>query len=150
MTDVSRLLQQARQRAAEQNLPYAGAFTPDEAYALLQGLPEAKLIDVRTQAEWQFVGTVPDAATLEWKRYPGMTPNPDFIGQLQSVADPGTTVLFMCRSGARSHEAASAAAAEGYAQAYNVLEGFEGDKDADNHRGAKNGWQGRGLPWAQS
>ena len=149
MTDVNRLLQQARQRAAEQNLPYAGALTPDEAYALLQALPSGKLVDVRTQAEWQFVGTVPDSATLEWKRYPGMTPNPEFIGQLQSLVDPQDTVLFMCRTGARSHEAASAAAAEGYAEAYNVLEGFEGDKDASNHRGVKNGWKARNLPWLQ-
>lgn len=147
---IQAILDRARQRAADNNLPYAGALTPPEAQQVLLGMPEAKLVDVRTQAEWQFVGTVPNAVQLEWKRFPGMTPNPEFIGQLQSVADPDATLLFMCRSGARSHDAATAAAAEGYAESYNVLEGFEGDKDASQHRGSVNGWQGHRLPWVQS
>ncbi len=93
---IQAILDRARQRAADNNLPYAGALTPPEAQQVLLGMPEAKLVDVRTQAEWQFVGTVPNAVLLEWKRFPGMTPNHEFIGQLQSVADPDATLLFMC------------------------------------------------------
>ena len=78
-----------------------------------------------------------------------MLPNPDFLAQLQARAPADAPVLFLCRSGARSHDAAIAATAAGYTQCYNVLEGFEGDRDAHGHRGALNGWQAAGLPWQQ-
>ncbi|AOY01369.1 rhodanese-like domain-containing protein [Jeongeupia sp. USM3] len=149
MSDAARILDAARQRGAAQGLPYTGAVTPAEAQLLLTSLPNARLVDVRTHAEWAFVGVVPGAELIEWKRYPGMAPNPDFLTQLRAVVDPESVVLFLCRSGARSHDAAQLAAAHGFATALNVLEGFEGDKDGEQHRGHLNGWKAAGLPWVQ-
>ena len=149
MVDVTAQLAQAAQRAQAAGLPYAGAVTPEEAHTLLNALHNAVLVDVRTQAEWNFVGGVPGAVCIEWKSFPGMLPNPDFLAQLQARAPADAPVLFLCRSGARSHDAAIAATAAGYTQCYNVLEGFEGDRDAHGHRGALNGWQAAGLPWQQ-
>ena len=149
MVDVTAQLAQAAQRAQAAGLPYAGAVTPEEAHTLLNALHNAVLVDVRTQAEWNFVGGVPGAVCIEWKSFPGMLPNPDFLAQLQARAPADAPVLFLCRSGARSHDAAIAATAAGYAHCYNVLEGFEGDRDAHGHRGALNGWQAAGLPWQQ-
>ncbi|MDK2122659.1 rhodanese-like domain-containing protein [Parachitinimonas caeni] len=150
MSQINQTLLAARQRAAAQNLPYSGALTPQEAHQLLQGLPAARLVDVRSAAEWQFVGQVPEALRIEWKTYPGMLPNPHFIEQLKQQADPEAVLLFLCRTGGRSHEAAAAAAASGYSECYNVLEGFEGDRDAEGHRGTVNGWKAHQLPWQQS
>ncbi|MBM3117894.1 rhodanese-like domain-containing protein [Jeongeupia naejangsanensis] len=149
MSEAANILDAARDRGIAQGLPYAGAVTPAEAHALLSTLPNARLVDVRTHAEWAFVGIVPGAELIEWKRYPGMAPNPDFLTQLKAAVDPESVVLFMCRSGARSHDAAQLAAAHGYATALNVLEGFEGDKDGAEHRGSRNGWKAAGLPWVQ-
>ncbi|BCL77284.1 rhodanese [Jeongeupia sp. HS-3] len=149
MSQAAQILEVASQRGRAQGLPYAGAVTPLEAQALLSSLPNAKLVDVRTHAEWAFVGVVPGAELIEWKRYPGMTPNPDFLTRLKAEVDPEGVVLFLCRSGARSHDAAALAAAHGYSTALNVLEGFEGDKDGAEHRGQLNGWKAAGLPWVQ-
>ena len=149
MANVSDVLQRAQQRAQTAQLPYAGALTPEEAFVLLQQLPGAVLVDVRTQAEWTFVGGVADAVQIEWKSFPGMQPNPAFITQLQAQVPGQAHVLFLCRSGARSHDAAVAATAAGFSHCYNILEGFEGDRDAHGHRGALNGWQAAGLPWQQ-
>lgn len=149
MVDVTPQLAIAGQRAQAGGLPYAGALTPEETHAVLTALPNAVLVDVRTQAEWSFVGGVPGAVCIEWKSFPGMLPNPDFLAQLKARVPGDALVLFLCRSGARSHDAAVAATAAGYARCYNVLEGFEGDRDADGHRGALNGWQAAGLPWQQ-
>lgn len=149
MSHTNDILQRARERAQTQHLPYSGALTPDEAHLLMAALPVAKLVDVRTAAEWQFVGTPPNAVTIEWKSWPGMVPNPNFLEQLKHQVDHEDVLLFLCRTGGRSHEAASLAAAHGFAECYNVLEGFEGDKNAAGQRGASNGWKGRGLPWSQ-
>ncbi len=149
MANVSDVLQRAQQRAQTAQLPYAGALTPEEAFVLLQQLPGAVLVDVRTQAEWTFVGGVADAVQIEWKSFPGMQPNPAFITQLQAQVPGQAHVLFLCRSGARSHDAAVAATAAGFSHCYNVLEGFEGDRDAHGQRGRLNGWQAAGLPWNQ-
>lgn len=149
MSKINDILRHAGERGGDMGLPYAGALTPDEAYELLQGIPQAVLVDVRSQAEWQFVGVVPEALRIELRSFPGMVPNPNFANQLQQQVDKEKLVLFMCRSGARSDEAARLATAVGYATVYNVLEGFEGDKDAEQHRGRLNGWKGRGLPWVQ-
>lgn len=149
MSDVTTILETAKQRAAEKSLPYSGAVTPPEAAQLLTQLPNAVLVDVRCTAEWQFVGTVPNSVRIELKTYPGMQPNPNFVAQLKEQVSPGSVVLFMCRSGMRSDEAAKLATQAGYGTAYNVLEGFEGDKDAHGHRGVVNGWKGHGLPWQQ-
>ncbi len=149
MSQVNEILENARSRAVSKALPYAGEVTPAEAWALLQAVPSAKLVDVRTQAEWQWVGAVPNAELIEWKSYPGMASNPNFMAQLNATVDPESVVLCLCRSGARSHNAAALAAQHGYTAAMNILEGFEGDKDSAGHRGSKNGWQAAGLPWTQ-
>jgi rhodanese-related sulfurtransferase len=147
---ISAILDAAQARASDRKLPYVGALLPTEAYALLQNAPGAKLVDVRTRAEWDYVGRVPGAVQIEWQRYPNGQPNPDFLVELQAQVDPEALVMFLCRSGARSHAAASAAMAAGYTQAFNVLEGFEGDKDQHGHRNSVGGWRVAGLPWIQS
>jgi rhodanese-related sulfurtransferase len=149
MSEVNNILAQASQRARDQGLPYSGAVTPSEAAALLSSLPGAVLVDVRSAAEWQFVGTVPNSVRIELKTWPGMQANPHFPAQLREQVSPEATVLFMCRSGVRSDEAARIATSIGYTAVYNVLEGFEGDKDQYGHRGTVGGWKGRGLPWQQ-
>ena len=150
MPDDSEILTQARQRAGEKGLPYAGAVAPAEAYALLVQHPGAKLVDVRSRAELDFVGRIPGSIEIEWKSYPGMQPNANFIEQLMQQVPPGAVVMFVCRSGGRSHETAMAAAQAGFRDAYNVLEGFEGNRDANGHRNSVGGWRAAGLPWVQS
>ncbi len=132
-------------------LPYAGALLPSEAHALMLQVPGAKLVDVRTRPEWDFVGHPPEALMIEWNTYPNGQRNPEFVEQLQAeVARTDAPVMFICRSGARSHGAATAATQAGYSNCYNVLEGFEGDKDAEGHRNSVSGWRVAGLPWVQS
>jgi rhodanese-related sulfurtransferase len=138
----------AAERARAMNLPYAGALLPAEAYALMQA--GARLVDVRTRAELDWVGRVPDALHVEWNAYPGGALNQSFLAQLGAAVARDEPVMFLCRSGGRSHNAAVAATQAGYAEAYNVLEGFEGDKDAGQHRNSVGGWRVRGLPWVQS
>ncbi|MEP6942444.1 MAG: rhodanese-like domain-containing protein [Betaproteobacteria bacterium] len=148
--ELTAVLEAARQRGAEAGLPYAGAVTPDEARALLEGLPGARLIDVRTRAEWEYVGRVPGSVLIEWNTYPSGTRNAAFAQQLDQAAGArDVPLLFLCRSGQRSDQAARAAHAAGYQRAFNVLQGFEGDKDAAGQRGHVNGWRHAGLPWTQ-
>lgn len=138
------------------NGAYAGDLSPAKAWELLRQDGAAKLIDVRTEAEWRYVG-LPDlggvgsqAGLIEWQRYPSMSQNENFIAELAAAApDKAAPVLFLCRSGARSRSAAMAATAAGYHAAYNVAEGFEGDLDQDGRRGGSNGWKVAGLPWRQ-
>lgn len=139
---------------------YAGDISPKEAWDRLAANPDAQLIDVRTLAEWNFVG-VPDLTgtgrklhCVEWQSFPGGQPNPGFteqaIGALTSAgASKSDPVLLLCRSGARSRAAAIALTAAGYSQAFNIANGFEGDADAQGHRGVLNGWKVSGLPWRQ-
>jgi rhodanese-related sulfurtransferase len=143
-------LDKARQRAKQMGLPYDGALTPREAYEVLKQSPGAKLVDVRTRAELDWVGRIPGAVEIELLTYPGNRPNPEFVQQLESEVDKATPVLFICRSGGRSHNAAMMATQAGYSEAYNVLEGFEGDKDSAGHRNTQGGWRAAGLPWTQS
>jgi rhodanese-related sulfurtransferase len=150
MADIEEIFKTARARAREQRLPYEGALLPAEAHAILQKQAGAKLIDVRSRAELDFVGRVPGSVEIEWKSYPGMRPNPQFLDQLKQQVPVDTVVMFLCRSGGRSHETAAAAAQAGYSEAFNVLEGFEGDRDAGGHRNTMGGWRARGLPWTQS
>lgn len=136
---------------------YAGDLTPQEAWELLARDERAVLVDVRTDAEWRFVG-VPDTAAIgrptafvEWVDYPAGRPNAAFLDQLaQAGLTPGDErpVVFLCRSGVRSVGAATTATAAGLGPAYNVLDGFEGGLDADGHRGG-DGWRAAGLPWRQ-
>jgi rhodanese-related sulfurtransferase len=150
MPDITEILKAAQARARERGLPYEGALLPAEAHAVLQAQPAAKLVDVRSRAELDFVGRVPGSVEIEWKSYPGMVRNPRFVEQLKQQVPEGSIVMFLCRSGGRSHETAVAAQEAGYRDAYNVLEGFEGDRDAGGHRNTVGGWRTRGLPWTQS
>lgn len=149
MGRLNELLALAHKRAEDMNLAYAGALTPREAHEVWQLAPGAKLVDVRTRAEWDWVGRVPDAIEIEWLGYPGSQPNPNFLSQLTHQVDREALVMFLCRSGARSSAAAIAATQAGYTNCYNVLEGFEGDKDAAGHRNRVGGWRFAGLPWIQ-
>ncbi|MCY4499679.1 MAG: rhodanese-like domain-containing protein [Rhodospirillaceae bacterium] len=136
---------------------FAGDIPVEEAWAVLRDEPDATLIDVRTDAEWSYVG-VPDLTGLgkhpllvSWQRFPDMAINAEFIEMLHRAGlSLDAANLFICRSGARSRAAALAMTAEGFSRCYNVAEGFEGDKDASQHRGTTGGWKAVGLPWIQS
>lgn len=126
---------------------YAGNITPQLAWAWMQS-GEGVLIDVRTDAEREWVGFVPGAIGLAWKQWPGMQLNPAFDQALQTAVPPGKKALMLCRSGVRSIAAARRATELGL-EAYNILEGFEGDPDEQAQRGRKGGWRFHGLPWRQ-
>jgi rhodanese-related sulfurtransferase len=143
------ILEKARERAQRMGLPYAGALTPREAHEIWQAAPGARLVDVRTRAEWDYVGRIPGATEIELLTYPGNRANATFLQELQQQVDKESLVMFICRSGGRSHNAAVLATAEGYDTCYNVLEGFEGDKDPQGHRNTVGGWRAAGLPWVQ-
>ena len=137
---------------------YAGDLSASEAWALLKSDPKAQLVDVRTTAEWNFVG-LPDLSSLgrdallvEWQSFPAMRANPSFVADTErsGAGDKDAPILFLCRSGARSRAAAVAMTAAGYRRAYNIAGGFEGDLDGERHRGRQNGWKASGLPWKQS
>jgi rhodanese-related sulfurtransferase len=145
--DTAAIKQAAADRAKQLQLPFAGALTPAEAHALMRA--GAKLVDVRTKPELLYVGRVPGSVPVEWQTYPGNAQNPAFLDQLAEAVEPGDTLMFLCRSGVRSHDAAAAAAKAGWRDSYNVLEGFEGAKDAEQHRGSVGGWRKAGLPWVQ-
>jgi rhodanese-related sulfurtransferase len=151
MTTSAELLARARARGRENQLPYAGAVTPQEAYALLKSDPHIKLIDVRTDAERDWVGRVDIPATqhfaVQWNTYPGGVPNQNFLPQLSQAADRNNVLLFLCRSGVRSRHSAKLATEDGYINCFDILEGFEGDKDAEGHRKTVGGWCKAGLPW---
>ena len=140
--------EKARERGQKLKLPYAGALLPAEAHALMQ--KGAKLVDVRTNAELQYVGSVPGSDAIEWNTYPEGQRNPAFLEQLAEAVRKDAAVMFLCRSGVRSHHAAIAATDAGWAEAYNILEGFEGDKGPAGHRNVAGGWKFARLPWVQS
>jgi hypothetical protein len=126
---------------------YAGDISPEQAWAWVQA-GEAVLVDVRSDAEREWVGFVPGAVAMAWKQWPGMEPNPQFDAGILAAAG-GKKAVLLCRSGVRSIAAARRATELGL-QAYNILEGFEGDPDAQAHRGRIGGWRLRGLPWRQN
>jgi len=138
----------AQERGKKLGLGYAGAVLPAEAHQLMQ--TGARLVDVRTKPELLYVGKVPGSLAVEWQTYPGNRENPEFLAELAAAVPKDQPVMFICRSGARSHAAADAATRAGWREAYNVLEGFEGDKDAGQHRNSVGGWRKAGLPWVQS
>jgi rhodanese-related sulfurtransferase len=150
MGKITEILNVAHQRAKDLNLPYAGALTPQEANELMRTAPGAKLVDVRTRAEIDWVGRVPGAVEIEWATYPGMKLNPNFLAALEQQVSKEALVMFLCRSGHRSQGAAMVATQAGYRDCYNVLEGFEGDRSPSNQRNVLNGWRVSGLPWEQS
>jgi rhodanese-related sulfurtransferase len=149
MSSTSEILARANERGA--GLPYAGAVTPQEAFALITGDGGVKLVDVRTNAERDWVGRVvvpaEQHAAVQWSMYPGGVPNPEFLPQLAAAAGKDEVLLFLCRSGVRSRHAAKLATENGYARCYDILEGFEGDKDGEGHRKSVSGWCKAGLPW---
>lgn len=152
MSHQQEVLAVAQKRAAENNHPYAGALTPQEAFEVLQGDPKALLVDVRTQAELALVGRVPAALNVEWAFYPGMVANVDFAEQLVAElnkrhVDKNSVLVFLCRTGGRSNSAATVAASLGFMQVYNTLEGFEGEANSQQQRTLINGWKHAGLPW---
>ena len=126
---------------------YAGDVTPQQAWQWVQA-GQAVLVDVRSDAERDWVGQVPGAAAVAWKQGPGMAMNPDFDAQSRAAVPAGTPAVLLCRSGVRSIAAARRATELGLT-AYNILEGFEGDADAEGHRGQRGGWRFHGLPWKQ-
>ncbi|MGB0920158.1 MAG: rhodanese-like domain-containing protein [Alphaproteobacteria bacterium] len=140
---------------------YAGNVSVETCWDVLTTDKSATLIDVRTTAEWAFVG-LPDLSSIgkqvgraEWVSFPTMSPNADFTAQVKAqLDDAGITteapVFFLCRSGQRSQGAAAALTAAGYTHCYNVAGGFEGDANSEAHRGTVNGWKVAGLPWVQS
>ena len=149
MPTLNAILHTARERANDAGLPYSGSLTPHEAWFLSEHAPGAVIVDVRSQAERDLTGYLDKAVAIEWQTYPDWHPNPYFISQLKAAVDPEALVMFMCRSGNRSHQAATEAQLAGYGAAYNIKEGFEGEKDRDGHRGVVNGWKAAGLPWKQ-
>jgi rhodanese-related sulfurtransferase len=140
---------------------YAGDVSPTQAWDMLNSDPKAQLVDVRTMAEWSFVG-LPDLSPLgrqvhcvAWQDFPAMAINPGFATEAAASvkaagAGADTPVLMLCRSGARSRAAAMALTGAGFTKAYNIAGGFEGDLDGERHRGRSNGWKAAGLPWRQN
>lgn len=131
---------------------------PKDAWDLLRRQPEAVLLDVRSRMEFEYVGHPVGAVHVPWQEYPDWHVDPGFVAHVSErlqVARPGwapeeVPVLALCRSGKRSEAAAAALAAAGFRRVYNIREGFEGDRDADRHRGTVNGWRHHGLPWEQT
>ena len=142
------LLDKARRAAREAGLPYAGGLLPKDAWTLFSA-GAAVLVDVRTNEERKFVGHVPGSVHVAWATGTGMTRNPRFVKELEAKVGKDAVVLLLCRSGKRSAAAAEAAARAGFSAVFNVLEGFEGELDADTRRGSLDGWRFHGLPWVQ-
>ncbi len=150
MGKITTILEAAQLRAKEMKLTYQGTLYPDEAYEILKSAPGAKLVDVRSRAELDWVGKVEGSVHIEWALYPGMKTNPNFVSQLEQQVDKESLVIFLCRSGVRSHHAATVATQAGYRDCYNILEGFEGNMNDEKHRNSVGGWRAAGLPWIQS
>ncbi len=149
IADPDALLARALARAGDNGLPYHGDVTPAEAWALHRA-GRARLVDVRTEAEWIYVGHVDGVPLVEWRAFGAQAPNPRFVEQLGAQVPREVPVMFLCRSGVRSQAAAETAARAGWRTALNVLEGFEGDLDDACRRGAIGGWRKAGLPWVQT
>jgi sulfur dioxygenase len=127
---------------------YAGDVLPQVAFQWWQqGI--AVLVDIRSDAEREWVGFVPGARVVAWKQWPGMAISPDFDDAIAQAVPPGKKALLLCRSGIRSIAAARRATQLGL-EAWNILGGFEGDADSSGHRGHLEGWRMRGLPWRQT
>lgn len=135
---------------------YAGDIDPKAAWELLCTDASAALIDVRTPAEWAYVG-VPNLGELgkrpvlvPWLDFPAMQINQHFVAQVSETVPADAPVVLLCRSGVRSRAAAIALTAAGFGPCYNIASGFEGDPDAERHRGTVSGWKVEGLPWIQT
>lgn len=137
-----------RAQAVEQGLRFSGQVPPALAWALVAA-EHAVLVDVRTAEERKFVGHVPGSVHVPWATGTALTRNPRFVRELEAKVGKSQVALLLCRSGKRSAEAAEAAAKAGFTQVFNVLEGFEGELDAQQHRGLVGGWRFHQLPWVQ-
>ena len=150
MGRLTEILSLAQSRAKEVKLAYEGILLPHEAAELLEMAPGARLIDVRSRAELDLVGMIPEAIHVEFRHFPGWALNPHFLTQLRQLTDPGDLTMFICRNGARSHQATLTASEAGWHDSYNVAEGFEGDFNKTTSRRSEiNGWKARGLRWLQ-
>jgi rhodanese-related sulfurtransferase len=148
-TLLPQALADARAAAQQAGLTYAGGVSPALAWQLFSE-GQAQLVDVRTGEERKFVGHVNGSQHVAWATGTSMTRNPRFVRELEAkVGGKEAVVLLLCRSGKRSVAAATAAAAAGFSNVFNVLEGFEGEIDAQKHRGGADGWRFHGLPWLQ-
>ena len=144
---ISEIITRAENRARERGISYRGLLTPEEAWTLLQDNTRAKLVDVRTREELNLIGRVPGALEIQWKLYPDWRLNPGFLDEVKARLAPGELILLLCRSGVRSREAAEFLVEHGFRNCFNVLEGFEGDKNSASQRVVA-GWKARGLPWS--
>lgn len=143
------VLDAARDAARQAGLSYAGGVPPNVAWQLFSE-GHALLVDVRSGEERKFVGHVPQSLHVAWASGTSLTRNPRFVRELEAkTGGKDAVVLLLCRSGKRSAMAAEAAAKAGFTQAFNVLEGFEGEIDEQQHRGVADGWRFHGLPWVQ-
>ena len=147
-TNLLQALQHVRAQAAADGLHYGGHVPPELAWRLFKA-KQALLVDVRTPEELSYVGRVPGAKHVVWAHGVAQVRNPRFLEELEAKVPKDAVVMFLCRSGKRSSAAAEAAAGAGYAHAFNVLEGFEGDLDEHHRRGQVDGWRYHGLPWVQ-
>ena len=151
-TALPQALEEALEHASEQGLRHAGGVRPPVAWALAQA-GQAVLVDVRTAEERKFVGQVPQSLHVPWATGTALTRNPRFVRELEARLAPHggkqAVALLLCRSGKRSVLAAEAAAQAGFTHVFNVLEGFEGEIDAQQQRGKSDGWRLHGLPWIQ-
>ena len=146
--EMEQILARAASRGQTASLTYAGEVTPQEAH-LLFSAHGAKIIDVRSRFENQYIGRIPGTPLVPWKHWPSGETNADFLTELQARCETSDIILFLCRSGIRSHATAEVAAAAGFKLAFNILEGFEGDLDQHRQRGNIGGWRKAGLPWIQ-
>lgn len=146
--EIELILETARNRARARGLYYRGALLPEEAWSLFQSHPKTKLVDIRSSEEWELIGSIPGAIQVQWKFYPDWNRNPLFLDQLEAAVSSDDFIILICRSGVRSSEAAQWLTQEGYSSVFNVLEGFEGDKNETDQR-IIGGWKVRGLPWSQ-
>jgi rhodanese-related sulfurtransferase len=138
----------AREQSSAAGLSHAGGVTPPLAWELFSS-GQAQLVDVRSGEERKFVGHVPGSVHVAWATGTSLTRNPRFVRELEAKFAKDAVLLLLCRSGKRSELAAEAATKAGFRNAFNVLEGFEGDRDADQRRGTVDGWRFHGLPWLQ-
>ena len=141
-------LEAVRAVALAPGLPYAGGVSPQLAWALFSA-GDAQLVDVRTVEERKFVGHIAGSLHVPWATGTAMTRNPRFARELEAKVGKDAPVLLLCRSGKRSVLAAEVATKAGFTRVFNILEGFEGEIDAQQHRGGEDGWRFQGLPWIQ-
>ncbi len=146
--ELPQALVAVRDQASATGLAYAGSVKPQLAWELFSS-GQAQLVDVRSGEERKFVGHVPGSVHVAWATGTSLTRNPRFVRELEAKFPKDAVLLLLCRSGKRSELAAEAASKAGFQNVFNVQEGFEGDRDADQRRGTLDGWRFRGLPWLQ-